>query len=205
MHLERWLDRGSRAVVIVAHPDDETIWMGGTMLTHPSCKWTIFSLCRGDDADRAPRFLRACARLGGRGIITNFEDEGIASLKESVAPMQRLLLRSLPRRSFDILFTHGPSGEYGHTRHKGAFRAVQGLLREGKLRTKRWLTFSYRLAARGNRAVPHPPARDGVTMRLSPSAFQQKRAIIREVYNFPEQSFEVQSAARVETFRQRRP
>ncbi|RMD60033.1 hypothetical protein D6833_10510, partial [Candidatus Parcubacteria bacterium] len=129
----------------------------------------------------------------------------IASLKESVAPMQRLLLRYFPRRSFDILFTHGPSGEYGHTRHKGVFRAVRELLRDGKLRTKRWITFSYRLAARGNRAVPHPPARNGITARLSPSAFQQKRAIIRKIYNFPEQSFEVQSAARVEAFRQRKP
>ena len=37
------------ALVIVAHPDDETIWMGGTILKNKNWKWTILSLCRASD------------------------------------------------------------------------------------------------------------------------------------------------------------
>ena len=45
-----------RAVVIVAHPDDETIWMGGFILDNPDYNWTILSLCRASDTDCAPKF-----------------------------------------------------------------------------------------------------------------------------------------------------
>ena len=40
------------AVVIVAHPDDETLWAGGTILMHPETHWTILTLCRTSDPDR---------------------------------------------------------------------------------------------------------------------------------------------------------
>ena len=43
--------------VIVAHPDDETLWAGGTILSHPEWKWFIVSLCRGNDQDRSVRFI----------------------------------------------------------------------------------------------------------------------------------------------------
>ena len=41
--------------VIVAHPDDETLWAGGTILSHPSWQWFIVCLCRGSDKDRGLR------------------------------------------------------------------------------------------------------------------------------------------------------
>ena len=30
-----------KCAVIVAHPDDETLWAGGTMLMHPDCQSTV--------------------------------------------------------------------------------------------------------------------------------------------------------------------
>ena len=42
--------------VIVAHPDDETLWAGGTILSHPANNWFVVSLCRASDKDRSTRF-----------------------------------------------------------------------------------------------------------------------------------------------------
>ena len=38
---------GRKSAVIVAHPDDETLWCGGIILIHPEADWHIISLCRG--------------------------------------------------------------------------------------------------------------------------------------------------------------
>jgi hypothetical protein len=42
------------ALVIVAHPDDEILWTGGTMLLCPETQWVVVALCRRNDSDRAP-------------------------------------------------------------------------------------------------------------------------------------------------------
>jgi len=36
--------------IIVAHPDDETLWAGGTILNHPYWKFFITCLCRTNDS-----------------------------------------------------------------------------------------------------------------------------------------------------------
>jgi len=57
-------DDRPRAAVVVAHPDDETLWCGGYVLTHPEFLWRIVTLCRAADPNRAPRFRRVLRALG---------------------------------------------------------------------------------------------------------------------------------------------
>ncbi len=86
------LEKG-RGLVVVAHPDDETIWMGGTILANPRVAWTVFSLCRSGDRDRAPIFKKVCKFLGARAVISDLDDEEVLSLLESL-PEVRFRLRS---------------------------------------------------------------------------------------------------------------
>ena len=66
--------RSVSAAVIVAHPDDETIWAGGTLLLHPDWQLTVVSLCRGDDSDQVPRFLLVVEEFKAEAIIGNLDD-----------------------------------------------------------------------------------------------------------------------------------
>src|SRR3989338_6613378 len=65
-----------KVLVIVAHPDDETIWMGGTLLANIN-NWnlTIISLCRKDDKDRAPKFKKVCKILKAKCFMSDLEDK----------------------------------------------------------------------------------------------------------------------------------
>jgi pentatricopeptide repeat protein len=62
--------KSKSVAVIVAHPDDETLWAGGTILSHPMWNCFIVSLCRGNDPDRALRFYEALKILKSEGIIS---------------------------------------------------------------------------------------------------------------------------------------
>jgi len=85
-----------RALVVVAHPDDETIWMGGTMLRYHDISWTIFVLCRKSDPDRMPKFRRVVKFYSARGIICDLEDEEIMDVRESVPKIKVIIRSKLP-------------------------------------------------------------------------------------------------------------
>ena len=105
----------TRALVIVAHPDDETIWCGGQILENPGWEWAVLSLCRGDDRDRAPKFRRACKRLHVKDAISDLEDENVERPLPSLAPVKSRIRKMLKKlrlgTGFDVLFTHGRNGE----------------------------------------------------------------------------------------------
>lgn len=191
------LKRG-KALVLVAHPDDETIWMGGTILSHKNIDWTVLVLCRGDDPDRAPKFFKTEKFLGVKGIISDLEDEGIMDLEESFPEIKKRIKNALKNRKFDYIFTHAKDGEYGHIRHKGAHQVVKKMIKNGELSAGNLFFFSYKRKEKGGPCTENPKA--GFFFGLSSPIFKAKRNIITGIYGFEEHSFECQSCTKIETF-----
>ncbi|MHB9023040.1 MAG: PIG-L deacetylase family protein [Armatimonadota bacterium] len=184
--------------VIVAHPDDETLWAGGTLLLHPEWRCQIVALCRGNDTDRAPRFAAALACYGAEGRMADLDDEPEQRPLPDDA-LSHTMLRLLDGRSFDLLFTHGPHGEYTrHRRHEETSRAVTDLWRTGLLHaTQLWL-FAY--SDDGRASFPHARADAGLHFVLPPDILAEKRRIIHEIYGFAADSWEAQATPAVEAF-----
>src|SRR3989344_5128167 len=126
------------AACIVAHPDDETIWMGGTILQKSEWKWTIFSLCRANDKDRMPKFRKVCKIYRAEAIISDLDDEKLRPLQNDV--VQNKILKKLPMVKYNYLFTHG---EYGHIRHKEIHKAVKNAVRKKNIKCDKLFFFSY--------------------------------------------------------------
>lgn len=191
-----------KALVIVAHPDDETIWMGGTILQKSDWEWTILSLCRGSDTDRAPKFRRVCAHYGARAVIADIDDENDEPI--SVGAVQEIILGALDSREYDFIFTHGSNGEYGHQRHLDAHRAVTKLCNQNTLKGKLYF-FSY---VPGKESAPHDPAlmipvpssKADWIVELSEAEWREKRRIVEELYGFKHPIFETLACARTEAF-----
>lgn len=105
--MERLIPAGARrAVAVLAHPDDESLWCGG-LIGRSDLDWTVIC-CSIPHADpiRAYQFFQACEVLGAKGRLLPFgERAGLFRIDE------------IDLSSFDLVLTHGRNGEYGHPQH----------------------------------------------------------------------------------------
>jgi LmbE family N-acetylglucosaminyl deacetylase len=191
-------DLRPRAAVVVAHPDDETLWCGGFILTHPEFHWRIVTLCRAADPDRAPRFSRVLQRLGACGEMADLDD-GSGQAPLPIGQVQETAARLLAESSYNLILTHGPAGEYTrHRRHAECSRAVIELWRSGRIDTARLWLFAYE---DGGRAYL-PRVRDDADRRdvLADDVWVEKRRLITDLYGFGPGSWEAQTTPREEGF-----
>ena len=187
-----------RVAVIVAHPDDETLWAGGLLLSHPEWSVVIVTLCRGQDPDRAPRFQAALKCLGAVGAMGDLDD-GPEQAHLAPAMVKTTILSLLVRQDFDRLLTHGPKGEYtSHHRHEEVSKAVEELWREGVLRAPSLWQFAYEDAGGGH--FPEPRMDASFCFLLSEAVWKRKNHIISDIYGFSPESWEARVSPRTEAF-----
>jgi LmbE family N-acetylglucosaminyl deacetylase len=187
-----------RAAVIVAHPDDEILWCGGYILTHPEFLWRVVTLCRASDADRAPKFRRVLQQLGAEGEMADLDD-GPDQAPLAIEQVQQTIVRLLPACGYRLILTHGPKGEYTqHRRHQECCQATVELWRTGGIRSKQLWMFAYE---DGGRAYL-PRVRDDADRRdlLTDDIWLEKRRLITDVYGYGSDSWEAQTTPREEGF-----
>lgn len=187
-----------KAAVIVAHPDDETLWAGGTILMNKDWEWIVLALCRGSDPDRAPRFWSALNKLGAEGVIGDLDD-GPEQLPLAESGVQRTIHSMLPEAHFDLILTHGPRGEYTrHLRHEETSRAVITLWDKGKIdATELWM-FAYEDGDKSY--LPRAIKNAHRFTRIPERIWRQKYQIITEIYSFGVESFESRTTLPEEAF-----
>jgi hypothetical protein len=191
-----------KVLVAVAHPDDETLWCGGTLLMNPDWEITIFSLTRKSDPDRAPKFFRVCDELKAEGIMADLDD-GPEQKPLAYDEYKRAFMENLDERGFDITITHAPFGEYTrHLRHEELSQAVSMLLFEGVLESKDVWFFWY--CDESGKELPSARSDCDFAIHLDEEIFQQKSRVLFDIYGFARESWEGRTLPKVEGFKIRR-
>jgi len=192
--------RGTKALVIVAHPDDEIIWCGGLLLRHRDWARTVLCLCRADDPDRRAKFEAVCDHLGLEGIQLDLDDSSPPAEIDLQRDLGGRIRQTVCDTPWDLCLTHGANGEYGHPRHRQVHQTVVRLMERGLLECDELWTFAYDCS-------PPPAGRcrpaDGAEefLDLSPEEWEEKKRIVRDWYGYPEDGFEVTACISPEAFR----
>ena len=187
-----------KAAIIVAHPDDETLWSGGVILTHPDYQWFITALCRKSDPDRSQKFNQALQTYQAAGAIADLDD-GVEQMPLPATDVQKTILELLPEASYDLILTHSPRGEYStHRRHEEVSKAVIDLWLAGTISSKELRLFAYQ----DNHGEHLPkPIETAHRFETYPEAIvHEKYRIITEVYGFDPESWEVRAIPQSEAF-----
>ena len=194
------LAKNKRVIAIVAHPDDEIIFMGGAIMKNPQIDWTVFSLCRASDKDREPKFFRVCKKNNVKGIIADLEDEDKMNVKQTLPIIEKLIIEKVGKREFDYIFTHGANGEYGHKRHIGVHESVKKLIKNKFLKPEAVFYFNYKKISLKNFVPFTTKTGTNCLLKLTKAEWQRKKEIVAYMYGYEINGIDVSYCTNPEAF-----
>lgn len=110
---------GQKKLMIVAHPDDETIYGGGHLLTGD---YTVVCITCGVVDYRVEEFKEVMDKTGDNYIMLGFVDRvnvtgPISNWSDEYNDIYNALHDIITSENWDMIITHNPDGEYGHRHH----------------------------------------------------------------------------------------
>ncbi|NTU89005.1 MAG: hypothetical protein HGA54_03730 [Actinobacteria bacterium] len=112
---------GITKVMIVAHPDDETLW-GGAHLYGGGWLVICLSNLTTDGGVHAPEFANIVSYFGCKGIILDYSDNDAWIDAPTIAYITQDVSTVLGYQGiqWELVATHNPNGDYGHSHHRSA-------------------------------------------------------------------------------------
>jgi len=191
-------EKGKKVAIIVAHPDDETLWVGGTILKNPDWECFIACLCRKNDPDRAPKFEKVLNILGAKGVMGDMDD-GPEQRSLPDVLVEESILELLPSTHFDLIITHSIYGEYTrHRRHEEIGKAVINLWHSAQLTSSELWTFAFEDHQKAN--LPTAIKKASIFYLLPQEIWKNKYSIVTNTYGFNPESWEAKTTPKEEAF-----
>ncbi|MGB2604888.1 MAG: PIG-L family deacetylase [Candidatus Sulfotelmatobacter sp.] len=126
-------------IMIVAHPDDESLFGGETLTSSEG--WLVICVTNASNETRRAEFIRAMCLAGADYLMLDHADHFTSgNFDPALAAKLARVLAEIPS---EIVVTHGATGEYGHRQHRALHRIVRRLVP-----TERLFTFATRWLAR---------------------------------------------------------
>lgn len=108
----------SQKLMIVAHPDDETIWGGSHLLEG---NYLVICLTNGNNAVRKKEFMNIMKETHNQGLMFDYPDKTDGKRDQWIHVRQKIekdVAYILNKKEWKMVVTHNPLGEYGHIHHR---------------------------------------------------------------------------------------
>ena len=119
-----------KKLMIVAHPDDETLWGGANLFKD---RYFVVCLTNGFNLKRANDFKKLLKFTNNSGIILNYPDIQ-DHIRDDWSEVRKGILKDLSNllnyQYWDKIVTHGPDGTTGHIHHKKVCEYVTKIVKK---------------------------------------------------------------------------
>jgi LmbE family N-acetylglucosaminyl deacetylase len=128
---------GVSKIMIVAHPDDESLFGGETLTSSEG--WLVICVTNASNEVRRAEFTKAMALARADYLMLDHDDHFTNGNFDPA--LASTIARVLAANPFEMVVTHGKAGEYGHKQHRALHQIVRHLVPVGRLLTftTRWL------------------------------------------------------------------
>ena len=119
-----------KKLMIVAHPDDETLWGGANLFKD---RYFVVCLTNGFNLKRANDFKELLKFTNNSGIILNYPDFQ-DNIRDDWSEVRFGILKDISKllnyQYWDKIVTHGPDGTTGHIHHKKTCQYVTEIVKK---------------------------------------------------------------------------
>lgn len=161
----------TKHLMIVAHPDDETLWGGAHLL---ESGYLVVCITNGTNKTRSEEFQSVMKQSGNVGLILSYPDK-TAGKRDNWMHIRTQLQADLDKiityKPWDDIVTHNAAGEYGHIHHKMTHQLVTAIYDTNELQMPLYVFGKY------YRAAVLPDVKNTLTP-ISANALMEKEALL---------------------------
>lgn len=120
----------AKKLMIVAHPDDETLWGGAHLLEDD---YLVVCITCGNNRTRSKEFKKVMKKTNDQYIMLGYPDKvlGVRSnWKQESSAIYTDLKKIISMKKWELIVTHNEEGEYGHIHHIKTHTIVTNIYNE---------------------------------------------------------------------------